>query len=237
VSVAVPGSAVRVPAGQQAATLDVLGVVRDEQGRPVGSIRDTVRVPAAGGSTLAGRQVLYQSGVTLPPGRFSVKLVARENSNGAIGSFETIVFVPQLQDAPVKVSSIVLSTQVQPAGRGRTPNPLVRDGVQLLPNLTHVVTQAQKAYFYYEVYDPAAAAAANEIRTSLAFYRGGVKVFESPIVERMAVDDSARNAVIFKLEVPMEAFTPGAYTTQVNIIDAVAGRVAFPRFSLIVRAR
>ncbi len=85
--------------------------------------------PATAGATLAGKQVLYQSGVTLPPGRFSVKVVVRENGTGKIGSFEAPLTVPELKQAPVKVSSVILSTQLQPAARGRNANPLVRDGV------------------------------------------------------------------------------------------------------------
>ena len=30
----------------------------------------------------------------------------------------------------------------------------MRDNVEIVPNLTHVVSQDQKLYFYYEVYDP-----------------------------------------------------------------------------------
>ena len=63
--------------------------------------------------------------------------------------------MPQLAQASLKVSSVVLSTQLQAAPKGRSDNPLVRDGVQLLPNLTHVVGRDQKLFFYYEVYDPA----------------------------------------------------------------------------------
>ena len=67
VSLAVPGSAVPVANGNDKVTLDVLGMVRDEQGRPVGRIRETLKLPPGTGTTLAGKQVLYQSGVTLPP--------------------------------------------------------------------------------------------------------------------------------------------------------------------------
>jgi hypothetical protein len=35
--------------------------------------------------------------------------------------------------------------------------------------------------------------------------------------------------------VPATTFTPGTYTCQINIIDAVAGRVAFPRLQFQVR--
>ena len=236
IALAVPGSA--VPATTTASSkvsFDVRGVVRYEQGRTVGRIRDTLDVPTTDGGSLAGRLVLYQSGVTLPPGRFSVKVVVRENASGTIGSFEAPIAVPQLRDAGIKVSPPVMSTQLQPAGRERSANPLVRDGVQLLPNLTRAVSRNQNVYFYFEVYDPALVDAAPDLRTSLAFYRGNVKVYETPVIERTMVDDPTRRAVLFQLEVPAAAFTPGAYTCQINVIDAVAGKVAFPRLAFQVR--
>ena len=75
-----------------------------------------------------------------------------------------------------------------------------------------------------------------DLRTSLAFYRGDVKVFETPLVERVVVDDTSRRAVVFQFQVPANQFMPGTYTCQVNIIDTVASRVAFPRLSFMVRA-
>ena len=126
-------------------TLDVAGFIRDERGAPVGRIRDTMTVPPASAGDLASRQVLYQTGVTLPPGRFSVKLVVRENSTGQMGTFETPIVVPELKQAPVKVSSLVLSTQLQNVGAKKTASPLVRDGVELVPNLTHIVEPESEA--------------------------------------------------------------------------------------------
>jgi VWFA-related protein len=236
ISVAVPGSVITVPAGKDKATLDVMGMVRDEQGRPVGRIRQTMDLAAGTATTLEGKQVLYQSGVTLPPGRFALKVVVRENTNGAVGSFETAVTVPELKQASVKVSSVVLSTQLQQASRGRSDNPLIRDGAQLIPNVTHVVGRDQKLYFYFEVYEPAAAeGAAADLRASLAFYRGKIKVLETPALERTTLDAPERKAAVFRLEVPAEAFKPGLYTCQVNIIDAAAGKFAFPRLTMLVR--
>lgn len=239
-SVAVPGSAVPVAATSGKVTLDVLGVVRDERGQPVGNIQDTLELPAGTAATLAGKQVLYQSGVTLPPGRFSLKVVVRENATGLIGSYEAPLVVPALDgagSAPLKISSVVLSTQIEPATRSRGANPLVRDGIQIVPNLTHVVRRNQKIYFYYEIYDPAvdASDALSSLVTSLAFYRGEVKVFETPEVQRTTVDDQQRKAAVFRFEIPADRFTPGIYTCQVNAIDAVAGTFAFPRIALLVR--
>jgi VWFA-related protein len=236
ISVAVPGAAVPVAPTKDKVTLDVLGFVRDEQGRPVGRMRQTLDVPSGGQSTLAGKQILYQSGVTLPPGRFGVKVVVRENESGLTGSFEAPIVIPELKQASLKLSSVVLSTQVQPASRGRSDNPLIRDGVQLLPNLTHLVGRDQKLFFYFEVYDPLLVeGATTDLRASLAFYRGKLKVLETPAVERSAMDAPERKAAVFRLEVSGDAFKPGLYTCQVNVIDGAAGTFAFPRLVFFVR--
>ena len=233
VSLAVPGSA--IPASTDKVTLDVAGFIRDERGAPVGRIRDTMTVPPSSAADLTSRQVLYETGVTLPPGRFSVKLVVRENGTGQMGTFETPIVVPELKQAPVKVSSLVLSTQLQNVGNKKTASPLVKDGTEIVPNLTHIVSRSQKLYFYYEVYDPAAEGGSPLVRTSLAFYRGKTKVFETPVVERTALDAPDRKANIFQFEIPAERFKPGLYTCQVNIVDEIAGKVAFPRLELYVR--
>jgi VWFA-related protein len=233
ISLAVPGSA--VPAATDKTTLDVAGLIRDERGIPVGRIRDTLTVPPASGDGLKTRQVLYQTGVTLPPGRFSIKIAVRENASGEMGTFETPIVVPELKQAPVKISSLVLGTQLQNVSAKKTTNPLVRDGVELVPNLTHIVSHAQTLYFYYEVYDPAAANGALEVKTSLAFYRGKIKVFETPVVERAQLDSPDRRAEMFQFEVPADSFKPGLYTCQVSVIDTVSGRFAFPRLQMYVR--
>jgi VWFA-related protein len=236
ISMAVPGSAIPLPAekDKDKVELDVLGLVQDEQGRPVGRIRQTMKLPPGSVGALNSKQVLYQSAVTLPPGRFSIKVVVRENTSGLMGSFEAPVIVPELKTAPLKVSSVVLSTQVQPA-KDRSDNPLVRNGEQLVPNLTHVAGKDQKLLFYYEVYDPASADAAPDVRTSLAFYRGKVKVFETPVVERATIDDPSRKAAVFKLEVPGGSLPAGLYTCQINIIDSISGKFAFPRLVFLLR--
>ena len=233
VSVAVPGSA--VPPSTDKLTLDIRGYIRDERGAPVGQIRDTMTVPPASTADLASRQVLYQTGATLPPGRFSMKVVVRENTTGQMGTFETPIIVPELKQAPVKVSSLVLSTQLQNVAAKKSASPLVRDGVEVVPNLTHIVSRGQKLYFYYEVYDPSTDAGSELVRTSLAFYRGKAKVYETPVVERTALDASDRKADVFEFEVPATNFKPGLYTCQVNIVDEIAGKFAFPRLEMYVR--
>ena len=158
----------------------------------------------------------------------------RENVTGRMGSFETAIFVPELKRAPVKVSSIVLSTQLK-TPTGKSQSPLVRNGAELVPNLTHIIGRDQHFYVYYEVYEPALDKGAPHLRTSLVFYRGKIKVFETPVVERVDIDAADRKAALFQFEVPAASLKPGLYTCQINIVDAVAGKFVFPRVELYVR--
>lgn len=53
-----------------------------------------------------------------------------------MGTFEIPLIVPELKQSPVKVSSVILGTQLQPVDARKTSSPLVRDGIELVPNLT-----------------------------------------------------------------------------------------------------
>jgi len=240
VSVVVPGSQIPFTRAseQDRATLDLIAVMRDEGKRPFGTIRDTVKLAVNTSQDVQRKNVQYDGGFLLPPGKYSVKFVVRENQTGRMGSFEAGVNVPDLKSAPVKVSSVVLSNQKQPAKQKN--NPLVRDGAEIVPNVTHVFSSGQHLYFYYEVYDPAKPAEATDksaarVLTNVAFYKGAVKAYETPMLQADQVNVPDRKATAFELDVPLAELKPGFYTCQVNVIDDAAGKFVFPRVALLVR--
>jgi VWFA-related protein len=248
ISILVPGY--QVPFSRSTdknhATLDILAIVRDAQQRPVGKVRDTMRLGGEGVDDLKHKSVQYQTGMELAPGRYKLKVVVRENQDGAVGSYEADLVVPDLKSDAVKVSSIVLGTGFQAAGRGDDRNPLVRDGRELIPNPTHVVSSAQHLYFHYEVYDPVAAPApegapagkpSNDVRllTSIAFFRGRTRAFETTAVETTTLNAADRKTAVFQFDVPGSSLPPGLYTCQVNVVDDVKGAFVFPRLQIYVR--
>jgi VWFA-related protein len=249
VSVVVPGSQIPFTHNnnQDRATLDVIGIVTDPEKRPVGQIRETVKLALNTSQLVQRKNVQYNTGFVLPPGTYHLKFVVRENQSGRLGSFETDLTVPDLKSAPVKMSSIVLANQLQPASKHKSDNPLVRDGSEVIPSVTHVFSAGQHLYFYYEVYDPAHAAtnssapagnrngAAIRLLTNVAFFRGNIKAYETPLVESEQLNAPDRKAAVFQLDVPLTQLKPGFYTCQVNVIDDAAGQFRFPRLALLVR--
>ena len=59
-------------------------------------------------------------GSVLPSGKYHLKFVVRENQTGRMGSFETDIEVPDLKAQPLKMSSVVLASQIQPVKKRRT---------------------------------------------------------------------------------------------------------------------
>jgi VWFA-related protein len=119
-----------------------------------------------------------------------------------------------------------------------TDNPLVRNGQEIVQSLTHTVAPGQPIYFYYEVYDPTVDQADNrpQLRTTLAFYRGRVKVFETPVVDHTTIDAADRKAAIFQFQISSSDLKPGLYTCQVNIADEVSRKFTFSRLALYVKS-
>lgn len=168
----------------------------------------------------------------MPPGKYHLKMVVRENQDGAFGSYEADFVVPDVTRDAIKLSSVVVGTQLQAVSRRNDANPLIKDGHELVPNVTRVVSSSQHLYFYYEVYEPSAPV---KVLTSIAFYHGRQRAFETPLVEQTELAGAGRKAVVFQFDVPASALRPGLYTCQINVVDDSAGAFSFPRLQLYIR--
>ncbi|SFS20939.1 VWFA-related domain-containing protein [Granulicella pectinivorans] len=233
------------------ATIDIIGQVKNAQGIAVGNIRDTVKLALDAAEQVQKKNIQYSTGFTLAPGKYHLKFVVRENQTGNMGSFETDINVPDLKKIPLKLSSVVMSSQRTPNTAKKVVNPLIRDGVEWIPNVPHVFRQDQHLYFLYEVYDPAKVKGAAEpaaspglgrrvggpvkVLTSIQFMSGSVKVYETPLVEADEINIPERGAVAFQFDVPLTQLKPGTYTCQVNVIDDAGMSFSFPRMALAVQ--
>ena len=262
VSLVIPGSQISfvTEKDKDSATIDIIGAVLEGGKLPVGRLRDTVKLAVDSTRQVRRKNVQYNTGFVLSPGTYHLKFVVRENQTGRIGSFETDVQIPDLRKTPLKMSSVVLSSLRTPStSKKGAPNPLVRDQMELVPNITHVFAPDQHLYLQYEVYDAAkgknpapatgngATAAAKvaspakaprdsvRVLTSIEFLQNGTKIYESKPVVASEVTAPERKAIVFQMDLPLQSLKPGLYVCQVNVIDDVAGSFSFPRFPVLIR--
>ena len=244
VSLIVPGSQIPFVKGgeKDKATLDIIGTVIDEFKRPIGHARETVKLNLDAGVGARQKNIQYTTSFDLPPGKYQVKFVVRENQTGRMGSFVAEITLPDMKKSPLKLSSIVLSSMRQAT---KKQDPLVRNGQEYVPNISHVFRQDQHLYLLYEIYGPArekvAADAAKgtkpgiNLLSSLELIQGATKVYETPIVQARAINVEGRDAVAMELDVPLAGLKAGSYICQLNVIDDANGSFAFPRFAVLVK--
>jgi VWFA-related protein len=249
VSVKIPGSDIELARHGTSETtrLDFIGQVKDAKGAVAGNVRDYIEVKLKdeAASQLSKRTLQYDTGFTLAPGAYTLKFLARDNETGKMGTFETKFTIPDLTTEPrsLPISSVVLSNQrekldsaIATAERDRrllTSDPLVQDGVKLVPSVTRVFKRDQDMYIYLEAYEPTAETTQPLVAT-VSFYRGKTKAFETAPLQVTEGLNAKSKALPVRFSVPMAKLPPGRYTCQVSVLDPTAQKFAFWRAPMVL---
>ncbi len=229
----IPGSEIALAkkGGAERATIDFIGEIKDEYGTTVQNIRDKVDLKVSGetAAELAKKPIQYDSGYTLLPGSYTIKVLARENETGRLGTYISKFVVPNLnkEDKRVPISSVVLSSQRIPldqalytAGKDKqqAANPLIQEGQKLIPSVTRVFSKQRDMYVYLQAYQQGA----DKIQPVVAyvtFYRGNAKAFETPPLPVTEGLETRLKTVPLKFSISLAKLNPGRYNCQVTVID------------------
>jgi hypothetical protein len=250
----IPGSQVSFlkKSGKHETEFDFAWRFTDVQNHIAGGLHDTLPVKMTDETLeeVTSGNLLYEGEVTLAPGKYNLKVVARENQGGKIGTFETALELPEISDQGLSLSSVVLSNEVRPADQlprtrfDRDRNaPLQVGNRTVLPSVTRVFRTNQTLSVYLESYAGNAPTPANAQGTSsgsaaapsvaLVFLRHGRKFAEAGPFTAKAERGSTPKTTYFA-QIPLEKFPVGRYTVQVNVLDPGAARVAFTRLPMAV---
>lgn len=236
-NVALPGFELPPPAaGKKPGQIDVAALVEDSSGNEVGRLRDRIRLNPESAGSLKQKNLQYNTGFVLPPGRYRVRFVVREDQNGEMGAFETHVTIPDLKKETLALSSILLGSQLAPVAKKQSSNPLTWGADELVPSVTHVFAAGKPIYLYFEVYHPAEDNQTGpNVAASVMLFRGKQRVLVTGMEARRQWTDHSRKAIVYQLEVPLQGLAPGFYACQVNVIDRAGKKFAFPRTPLLIR--
>ncbi len=252
ISVKIPGSAIGLQkkGAKQTAELDFVGQVRDAAGKLVSGVKDNITVKLGEGdaAVIGHRSLQYDTVLTLAPGTYTVRFLARENQSGKMGTFETKFTIPDLNsEKTLRVSSVIWSNQREAvaAAVGAADNnkrllaahPLVQDGQKLVPSITRVFRKDQTMYVFFEVYDPAVDDRKTPSLTAeIELISGGRRVFTSAPVRQNKLVDKRPGVAQFSFQIPLAKLAAGQYISQVNVIDETGHKFAFPRNEIVLLA-
>jgi VWFA-related protein len=156
--------------GAEHTTIDFIGEIKDDYGgTTVQNIRDHVDVKLSDRTAedLAKGPVEYPSGYTLLPGKYTIKVLVRDDETGRIGTFQSSFEIPNLikDTKRVPISSVVLSGErksnseaIYNVAKGKeqakeeAANPLFQGGKQLIPSVTRVFSKSRNLTVFLQAY-------------------------------------------------------------------------------------
>jgi VWFA-related protein len=245
VSLKIPGDELMFDRDQKStrAQIDLIGEIKDERGVTVQNVRDKLDIPltADRAAELTSHPVQYETGFTLLPGQYALKLLARDAVSGRIGTFQSAFTVPNLtrETTTVRMSSVVLSSQrvgrddalfaVRQKIVADAANPLVSNGTKLLPSVTRVFSASRDLYVRFDVYRMDAVTN-GPLLAFVSLYKDGQIVFDSAPVKV----DVGSAVTPFRFTVPLTRLAPGAYDCQVSVLDLGQQKARFWRAPIVV---
>jgi VWFA-related protein len=256
VSIKVPGSVIALAAkgGASVTQLDFLGQIQDERKATVGNVRDFIKIQLDQDKAVAlgKKSFQYDAGFTLEPGRYSMKFVVRENITGKMGTFQTKFIVPDLaaDTSGLKMSTVIWSSQREKVTaavgsaekitkKEMTANPLIVGDEKVIPNITKVFRRTSNLYVNFDVYDAKpdpANANARRVKVSMSLFNTkGAKAFEVGPLDETQLTGTRPEAVPVQFQVPLKDLAPGKYQCQINVVDEVGRKFAFPRTPLVIQ--
>jgi beta-lactamase regulating signal transducer with metallopeptidase domain len=242
----IPGSELVLArnSGAEQTSFDFVSQTKDSFGTVIQNTREKIsmNLNGAAAAQLASTPLEYDTGFTLLPGRYSIKLLARNNETGRIGTFETAFTVPNLnkEDQGIPISSVVLSSRrvdmtgtMDAGNKMQAANPLVADGRKLIPSVTRVFSKSREMYVYLQAYQREAGNTQPLIAFA-TFYQGQAKALETAPIEVTQGMDSRSKAVPLSLSISLADLKPGEYTCQVTVRSPITQKTALWQAPIVI---
>ena len=243
IAMKIPGSELALArrGGAEHTVIDFIGEIKDEYGSTVSNVRDKVDIKLTDKTAeqLSKSPILYDTGYTLLPGAYSIKVLARDDETGRIGTYMQKFVVPNLnkEEKRIPISSVVIGSQrvdfkdalfnaAKDKGKSETVSPLVQDGQKLLPSVTRVFSRTRDLYVYLQAYEPNATTV-QPLVAFVTFYRGQAKAFETPPLPITEAVANRLKSMPMKFSIALNKLQPGRYNCQVTVLDPAGQKAAF----------
>jgi hypothetical protein len=202
--------------GQQPASLKLAGVVLNDKGKIASSFKNQLNVKPVSGQGESG-SIYYNEHTPLPPGIYQVRVAARDEKSGRVGSAMEWVVIPDLTKNQLTLSSLLLGGQV-------LDNAANKEGAaQIQLSVDHRFARSSRLGYWVFVYN---ARRDNSGAPNLALQsqvlRDGKTILSGPPrkINNGAPDP---DRIPFGDELSLRTLSPGKYSLMITITDAVSG--------------
>ena len=210
------------PDGKQPASVDMVGVVLNEQGKQVTNFSKRLTVTPVAASGSGDRPgVIYNHKAPLAPGLYQVKAAARDVRGGQLGSAVQWIEIPDLSKKQLGLSSLHLGGRQVGGADGSAP--------QIQFSVDRRFARGAKVDFLGFVYNAAQTGGAVDLSLNLRVLRDNRAVVASPArkLAPAAGEDLGRIPVTGAIS--LGQLPPGRYELEVAVADNLAHTKAAER--------
>jgi VWFA-related protein len=249
VSVKIPGSELEFAKKRGAARtmLDIIAEIKDDNGYTQQNVRDKLDFELSNKAVdqLASSPIQYETGFTLLPGKYVVKLLVRDTVTGRVGTYQAAFVVPNLEkeEKRLPISTVVLSSQlvkqgdelhtVKKAEAAQAASPLMFGDQKLTPSVTRVFSKTKDLYVFLQAYERKYESM-QPLVAYVTFYRGEEKTFETtPLAITEGIDPKSK-AIPMRFTVPLANLPTGRYDVQVSVLEPQGQKAAFWQAPIVI---
>jgi VWFA-related protein len=204
---------------KQPAAIDLAGVVLNDIGKPAGSFktRITVNPLTSTASAIKDPSVVYSHKLPLKPGIYQIRVAARDDKSGSVGSAAQWIDIPDLSLKKLTLSSLLLGGHISNSVQDKK-------GEEVLFSVDHRFARESTLQFFTIIYN---ASTAPKLDAQIEIQRGGgQRVVASPILPVVVEQNTDLARIPYGANVGLKTLAPGRYILKLTITDRATNATA-----------
>ena len=207
--------------GKQPAAIDLAGVVLNDQGKQAGSFKTRLNVNPVTATAIKDPSVVYSHKLPLKPGIYQVRVAARDDKTGSVGSAAKWIDIPDLSSKKLTLSSLLLGGHISNSVQDKRVG-----GEQVLFSVDRRFARQSTLTFFTIIYN-AATSAAPKLDAQIEIQRGGgQRVVVSPVLPVVVEPNADLARIPYGANVGLKTLAPGRYILKVTVTDRTANASA-----------
>ena len=203
--------------GKQPATIKLAGVILNDKGKIASSFKNQLNLNPLNSGESEASGVIYNHHTPLTPGIYQVRVAARDEKSGHVGSAMQFVVIPDLASRQLNTSSVLLGGQVLENAKSKDAGP------QIQLSVDHRFSRRSRLGYWMFIYNAKRdLAGAPSLTAQTHVLRDGRVVLASP-QRKLNQSGSDPDRIPFGEEMALQTLAPGRYDLRVTVTDSIAG--------------
>jgi VWFA-related protein len=167
--------------------------------------------------------------LTLPPGRYLIRVAARESNGGAIGTVGQNIDIPDFTKGSMNLSGITLTSDSAARVPTANPDPGLKDVLPAPATALRTFPSTDTLSIYAEVYDNQSSSAHRVTIASTVLADDGRVMFTASDERSSADLQGKKGGYGYQQQVPLAQFAPGRYVLRIEARNLSSNNVKTAR--------